>query len=136
MIEIRIPKEITEYKETFLFGLTIRRFVCLAVTLVICVPLYIFGKEVIPEDILAWIIILIAVPIMAFGWFTYHGMNFETFAKCVIQFYMENQKRPYIELNTFWYAREEIIANDIARQKAEEIKKSDKEMKNDVRKKK
>ena len=119
MIEIRIPKEITEYKEKFLFGLTIRKFFTTAAALVICVPLYIFGREYINEEFLSWIILLIAAPIMAFGWFTYHGMNFETFLKHVIRFYTEPQKRPYKELNTFWECREMIIAEHLSMQAAE-----------------
>lgn len=135
MIEIRIPKEITEYKEKFLFGLTMRKFFSLAAALAICVPLFIFGKEIISEDILSWIIILIAIPIMAFGWFSYHGMNFETFAKCIIKFYTEPQKRPYQELNTFWESREMIINEKIALQKAEAEEKRKEHSKKDVRKK-
>lgn len=119
MIEIRIPKEITEYKEKFLFGLTIRKFFSLAAALIICVPLFIFGKEFIPEDIISWIVILIASPILAFGWFSYHGMNFETFMKHIIRFYTEPQKRPYKELNTFWECREIIIDEHISKQRAE-----------------
>ncbi len=119
MIEIRIPKEITEYKEKFLFGLTIRKFFSVAVALVICVPLFIFGKEIIPEDIVSWLVILIASPILAFGWFSYHGMNFETFMKHIIRFYIEPQKRPYKELNTFWECREIIVAEHISKQRAE-----------------
>ena len=42
MIEIKIPKEITEYKEKILFGLTIRQCVCAVAALAVCVPLYIF----------------------------------------------------------------------------------------------
>ena len=54
MIEIKIPKEITEYKEKFLFGLTIRQCVCAAAALAICVPLYIFGKDWLGDDLHFW----------------------------------------------------------------------------------
>lgn len=121
MIEVRIPKEITEYKEKLFFGLTVRKFVSLAIALLVCVPLFIFGREFISEDIISWIVILVAVPIMAFGWFNYHGMNFETFIKCVIKFYREPQKRPYKELNIFWECREQIISEKIAIERAEKI---------------
>ena len=135
MIEIRIPKEITEYKEKFLFGLTMRKFFSLAAALAICVPLFIFGREYISEDILSWIIILIAVPIMAFGWFSYHGMYFETFAKCVFEFYTSPQKRPYKELNTFWSCREMLIDEQIAMQRAEAEEKRKEHSRKDVRNK-
>ena len=79
MIEIKIPKEITEYKEKFLFGLTIRQCVCAVAALAVCVPLYIFGKDFLGDDVVGWLVILIAVPIFAFGFFRYDGMPFEKF---------------------------------------------------------
>ena len=76
MIEIKIPKEITEYKEKFLFGLTIRQCVCAVAALAVCVPLYIFGKDFLGDDVVGWLVILIAVPIFAFGFFRYRLRNF------------------------------------------------------------
>ena len=61
MIEIKIPKEITEYKERFMFGLTIRQFVSAVAALAVCVPLFIFGKDYLGEDVVGWAIILVAV---------------------------------------------------------------------------
>ena len=43
MIEIKIPKEIRDYKEKFLFGLTIRQFISAAAALAVRVPLYLCG---------------------------------------------------------------------------------------------
>ena len=79
LIEIKMPKEITEYKEKFLFGLTVRQCVSAAAALAICVPLFIFGKDYLGEDMVGWLVILIAVPIFAFGFFKYEGMPFEQF---------------------------------------------------------
>ena len=79
MIEIKIPKEITEYKEKILFGLTIRQCVCAVAALAVCVPLYIFGKDFLGDDVVGWLVIMIAVPIFAFGFFRYDGMPFEKF---------------------------------------------------------
>ena len=119
MIEIRVPKEITEYKEKFLFGLTVRQFISAAAALAICVPLFIFGKDAIGEDLIGWIIILIAVPILAFGFFKYNGLNFEDFIVLLIrQKWLEPQKRTYIDYPVFWYCRQEIIDDELAHQMA------------------
>lgn len=124
MIEIKIPKEIRDYKEKFLFGLTIRQFISIAAALVICVPLYIFGKEPLGADLMSWIIIIIAAPIFAFGFFKFNGMPFEQFVLILYrQKWAEPQKRKYEELPVFWYCREEIIASEIAHQQ-EEIKRN------------
>lgn len=120
MIEIKIPKEITEYKEKFLFGLTIRQFVSAVAALAVCVPLFIFGKDYLGEDVIGWAIILVAVPIFAFGFFKYDGMPFEKFLGMLYrQKWVEPQRRVYEELPVFWHCREEIIENEIAHQLAE-----------------
>ena len=119
MIEIKIPKEITDYKEKFLFGLTVRQLVSVVVALAICIPLFIFGKDYLGEDLVGWIIILVAIPIFAFGFFRYDGMPFEQFlAMLYRQKWVEPQKRKYEELPVFWECREEIIENEIAHQLA------------------
>lgn len=120
MIEIKVPKEITDYKEKFLFGLTVRQFVSVVAALAICVPLFIFGKGFISEDILGWLIILIAAPVFALGFFKYDGMPFEKFIALLYrQKWKEPQKRTYEELPVFWSCREEIIKDRLAHQYAE-----------------
>lgn len=119
MIEIKIPKEITDYKEKFLFGLTVRQLVSAVVALAICVPLFIFGKDYLGEDMVGWIIILVAIPVFAFGFFKYDGMPFEKFLAILYrQKWVEPQKRKYEELPVFWECREEIIESEIAHQLA------------------
>ena len=119
MIEIKIPKEITDYKEKFLFGLAVRQLVSAVVALAICVPLFIFGKDYLGEDMVGWIIILVAIPVFAFGFFRYDGMPFEKFLAILYrQKWVEPQKRKYEELPVFWECREEIIESEIAHQLA------------------
>lgn len=115
-----MPKEITEYKEKFLFGLTVRQCVSAAAALAICVPLFIFGKDYLGEDMVGWLVILIAVPIFAFGFFKYEGMPFEQFLLLLYrQKWAEPQKRKYEELPVFWDCRNEIIEDELAHQIAE-----------------
>ncbi len=119
MIEIKIPKEITEYKEKFLFGLTVRQCVSVAAALAICVPLFIFGKDYLGEDITSWLVILIAVPVFGFGFVKYNGMTFERLLAVIYrQKFAEPQKRKYEELPVFYKWREEVISNEIAYQTA------------------
>lgn len=120
MIEIKVPKEIREYKEKILFGLTIRQLFSLIIALAVCIPLYIFGKDALGEDLIGWIVILVAAPIFAFGFAKPNGMNFEHFVVLLLrQQLIEPQKRKYEELPVFWYCRQEIIDNEIAHQQAE-----------------
>lgn len=119
MIEIKIPKEITEYKEKFLFGLTVRQCVSVAAALGICVPLFIFGKDYLGEDITSWLVILTAVPVFGFGFVKYNGMTFERLMVVIYrQKFAEPQKRKYEELPVFYEMRKEVISNETARQTA------------------
>ncbi|MCJ8010146.1 PrgI family protein [Paenibacillus sp. KQZ6P-2] len=102
MIEIRIPKEIRTYKEKLFFGLNLRQLICTAIAILINVPLYWFGKDIIGPDAASWVVILIAIPLFMIGFFSYNGMTFEQFIKSVIQFeVIYPQKRKYKTLNMF-----------------------------------
>ncbi len=57
MIEIRIPKEIKNYREKFFFGLTVRQCICAAIALLLCVPLYIFGGKILPQEVVSWLVL-------------------------------------------------------------------------------
>lgn len=85
MIAVRIPEEIRKYKEKIAFGLTVRQLICTLATLFICVPLYWFGRYYIQDDILAWLIIGIALPLEAIGFVKINGMPMEKYAVAVFK---------------------------------------------------
>ena len=115
MIEIRIPKEIKNYREKLFFGLTLRQSICTAIALLICVPIYIFGNRFLPQEAISWVVILIAVPLMFTGFFRYNDMAFEQFVYEVIRFHTSPQQRiysyepPFMELRN-GYINEELTA--------------------------
>lgn len=113
MIEIRIPKEVTDYKAKLFFGLTTRQCLSTGLALIINVPLYYFGKKYILEDVLGWLIVLIASPLMLFGFFKYNGMAFEKIAKYFVNYYLKPQKRKFVyEKTQLQKVREELIKED------------------------
>lgn len=102
MIEIRIPKEIRTYKEKLFFGLNLRQLVCTLIAIIVNVPLYWFGRNIVGPDTASWIVIFIAMPLFMIGYFNYNGMTFEQFIKSVIQQELiYPQKRKYLTLNLF-----------------------------------
>lgn len=102
MIEIRIPKEIKEFKEKLFFGMTIRQLIATVVAIGINVPLYIKGKEYLGEDLTSWLVIIIALPISLLGFFKYNEMPFERFLKVMLEFQLIlPQKRPYKTENLY-----------------------------------
>ena len=112
MIEIRIPKEIKNYREKLFFGLTLRQCICTAIALLVCVPIYIFGNRFLPQEAVSWVVILIAVPLMFTGFFRYNDMAFEQFALEIIRFYTSPQQRiysyepPFMELRNGYMTEE------------------------------
>lgn len=133
MIEIKVPKEISDYKQKFLFGLTVRQFISVVLALGICVPLYIFGREPIGEDVVSWVVIIVAAPIFCFGFLKFNDMPFERFAALAIRQQIEPQRRKYVDLPVFWYLRQETIEEELLHQ-AELKKKKGREAKNGKRK--
>lgn len=102
MIEIRIPKEIRTYKEKLFFGLTLRQLICTLIAVIVNVPLYWFGRDIIGADAASWVVIFVAMPLFLIGYFNYNGMTFEQFIKSVIQQeFVYPQKRKYITFNMF-----------------------------------
>ena len=93
MIKADIPQDVTEYKEQFFFGLTIRQFVCGIAMIALAVLTFLIGKNFIPTDILMYIVIIEVAPLAAVGFMKYNGMPFEKFASTVFGFYAGKQRR-------------------------------------------
>lgn len=102
MIEVKIPKEIRTYKEKLFLGLNLRQTICAALAIAINVPLYIFVRPIIGNDLASWLIIITAVPLFLIGFFQYNGMPFEQFILCILRFQLLTpQKRKYKTENLF-----------------------------------
>lgn len=114
MIEIRIPKEIKNYREKLFFGLTLRQSVCAGIALIICVPLYIFGNRFLPEEAVSWAVIILALPLMFTGFFSYNDMTFEKFAAELARSYFTSQKRVYSYEPVFMKLRERYLSEELA----------------------
>ena len=79
-MQIEINKEVSDYKETVFFGLTLRQCVCSVLAIVIAVVLYFTLKPYLGSELLSWVCMLGAAPFAAMGFFHYHGMTAEQFA--------------------------------------------------------
>ena len=117
MIEIRIPKEIKNYREKLFFGLTLRQSICTGAALIICVPLYIFGNKILPQEAVSWFVMLLATPIMMIGFFRYNDMTFEQFAVELLYHLFTPQKRVYSYEPVFMELRNEYVSEEIQLEK-------------------
>ena len=79
-MEIKIPKEVRQHKETIFFGLSARQFFCAIAAVGLAVGIYLGLGPVIGKETASWLCILAAAPVALAGFFNYNGMTLEQFA--------------------------------------------------------
>lgn len=84
-MEIKIPKEVRQHKETIFFGLSFRQFICAALAVGMAVGVYFLAKSVFGQENASWLCIIAAAPFAAAGFFHYNGMTFEQFVWAVLK---------------------------------------------------
>lgn len=84
-MEIKIPKEVRQHKETIFFGLSFRQFVCAVLAVGVAVGVYFLVKSTVGQDTAGWACIVAAAPFAAAGFFHYNGMTFEQFVWAVLK---------------------------------------------------
>lgn len=118
MIEVKIPSDIQAYKSKLIAGLSTRQVIAIIGAIVVGVPVGVFGRAYIPSDILPWIVILLVVPIIGWGFFTFKDMRFEEFMKQFISMNFLPQERVYedTDMNLFLQLRAEVLEQDLITQ--------------------
>jgi hypothetical protein len=91
-LKVPIPREVTEYKEKFILGMTVRQLVCAVGCLAVTIPTGIFGSKVMPTDMVQWIVILEALPFAAAGFMNFGGQAFENVFGRAVRYYVSPQK--------------------------------------------
>ncbi len=108
MVEVRIPKEIRDYEDKLVAGLTVRQVITTVIAGVISAIMYFKLKDIVGTEILSNVIMVIDCIILAVGWIEYNGMKMEKFALLFIEQNFFQQKRYYEELDINSYFIEEI----------------------------
>ncbi len=135
MIRAQIPQDVTDYKEEFFFGLTLRKLIAVIATIAIVAPLYVIGKKFVDASVLLYVAIVLATPIILVGFKDVNGMPFEKYAELIWNFFTKEQRRKVIylptqeksaaEINTVLLAGEKMLRKDEI-QKAKKQAKLDK----------
>ena len=84
-IEVKIPKEVRQHKESIFFGLSVRQFICSALAVGIAAGLYLLLGNTLGKETASWICILAAAPFAIAGFFSYNSMNLEQFLWVVLK---------------------------------------------------
>ena len=101
-MDIKVNKEIRKYKEKIYFNLTLRQLISVVLGLGIAIPVFFFGRKYIGDDAIAWIIILVVMPIFAIGFLEVNGMKFEKLMIQILKFeFIRSKKRIYVTENIY-----------------------------------
>ena len=86
-MEIKINKEIRNYKEYIFFGLSLRQFIFSFLSCISTLLIYYLGKTILPTNLVSWLCIIVSLPFISIGFITYNGMKTEEFLLVLIKYY-------------------------------------------------
>lgn len=92
-MEVKINREIREYTENIVFGLSLRQFIFSICACVVAVILYFILKPYCGIETLSWVCILGAAPFAALGFIKYNGMTAEKFVAAWVKSMLLTPKR-------------------------------------------
>ena len=118
-MEIKINKEIRDYKETIFFGLSMRQFIFSLIACGVAVLIYFLLRNHLGLETLSWICILVAIPFGVLGFVKYNGMNAEEFIWACIK---SEILMPRVLLFKPENLYEELLETEYKRLEKEELK--------------
>lgn len=78
-MEIKINREIRDYTEKLIFGLTLRQAVFSILGCIVSVVLYFAFDGKVNSELLSWMCMIGAAPFFVLGFFRYNGLSAEKF---------------------------------------------------------
>lgn len=78
-MQLKINKEIRDFKESIFFGLSMRQFIFSAFACGIAIFLYFTFIDELGMELTSWVCMIGALPFAAIGFITIQGMTFERF---------------------------------------------------------
>lgn len=118
-MEIKINKEIRDYKETIFFGLSMRQFIFSLLACGVALLLYFLLKNHLKVETLSWICILGAMPFGILGFVKYNGMHAEQLIIAFIKSEILMPKVLYFKPKNLYY---ELMKSEYKRLKKEDNK--------------
>ena len=119
-MEIKINKEIRDYKENVFFGLSMRQFIFSALACGVAVLLYFLLRNHLGLETLSWVCILGAMPFGVLGFVKYNGMNAEEFVLAYIRSEWLTPKELVFKPENYYY---ELLKGRIGDDKKDENNK-------------
>ncbi|MDR1150172.1 MAG: PrgI family protein [Clostridiales bacterium] len=94
-LEVKIPKEITEYREKIIFGMSIRQLICTLIAALISIITFFSIRKYIGSDLAGYLVLVEAMPVMGIGFLRVNGFSFEKYLAIILSHLLSNQKRYY-----------------------------------------
>lgn len=120
-IEVRVPEEIADYKESIIAGLSIRQLVCGGIALLCGVPTFLLLKNI-NSDLATYATMIVTIPAFCLGFIKKDGYNFETFLKIKLYAFFNKNQRGYetnieknilpVEVEQYRQAIQEMMAEE------------------------
>lgn len=102
MYNIKIPKEIRDYKDKLIGGFTFRQIVSLVVAGGIGAPTYFKVNQLLGSDCAGWAVMIVGAPILAVGFWHTENMTLEKYAVKYFKFhFLYPKKRKYADNNIY-----------------------------------
>ncbi|MEA4894668.1 MAG: PrgI family protein [Oscillospiraceae bacterium] len=112
-MEIRIPKEVRQHKETIFFGLSTRQFFCSVLAVGTAVSIYLGLRDVLGQEATSWLCIIGAAPVAVAGFFSFNCMTFEQFVWAFVKSQLLcATPRPFLAENYYYKALHHKEANN------------------------
>ena len=102
-MEIRINKEIKDYKESVFWGLSLKQCVCSVLAVVVSAVGYITLKHIVGGEVAVYVCICAAAPFAALGFVKYHGMTAEKLLWAWLRSEVIEPKRLGFRANNIYY---------------------------------
>ena len=80
-MEIKINREVRNYKESIFFGMSLRQFICVLISCGLAVLVYFLFRSKLGLEVTSWLCIAASLPFILIGFVKYNGMNFEDLIK-------------------------------------------------------
>ena len=122
MAYVPIPKDLKKVKTTVAFNLTKRQLIGFTIAGLIGIPIYLFMRKVVPNDIAVIFLIVSTLPIFFITLFEKDGLSFEKYFKYIyLHKFYQPQKRVRKEV---YLERQKKNSAAKVRTKPKEVKKS------------
>ena len=125
MVEMRITKEIGNYKPRVVGPLTFRQLICVGIAAPFCYFIYKYLSPHVTRDLAGFFCILPAAVAALFGWYHPYGMNTEEFIRSVfVNIFLAPSHRKYKTENQFELI-EEKLTEEAGSQKSSAVSSDD-----------